>query len=238
MYLLIIPFLSIIAAQISTFSLQDLHDIWDNLYQYNLISVIICSGLLVFLSTIYFLTRPHPVYLVLVDFSCYKAEESRKCTMKIFVNQSRMVVSFSEENLEFQKKILQRSGLGDNTYLPEAVLTIPPNPSIQEARKEAEAVMFGAIDDLLAKTKIKGKEDIGILVVNCSLFNPTPSLSAMIINHYKLRGNIIRYNLGGMGCSAGLISIDLARKLLQIIVKNQLLFFLTWNSNPPAAYEG
>lgn len=115
MYLLIIPFLAIVAAQISTFSLQDLHDIWDNLYQYNLISVIICSGLLVFLSTIYFLTRPRPVYLV--DFSCYKAEESRKCTMKIFVNQSRMVGSFSEENLEFQKKILQRSGLGDNTYL-------------------------------------------------------------------------------------------------------------------------
>lgn len=226
MYLLIIPFLAIVAAQISTFSLQDLHDIWDNLYQYNLISVIICSGLLVFLSTIYFLTRPRPVYLV--DFSCYKAEESRKCTMKIFVNQSRMVGSFSEENLEFQKKILQRSGLGDNTYLPEAVLTIPPNPSIQEARKEAEAVMFGAIDDLLAKTKIKGK-DIGILVVNCSLFNPTPSLSAMIINHYKLRGNIISYNLGGMGCSAGLISIDLARKLLQIQPSSYALVVSTEN---------
>ncbi|KAH9309737.1 hypothetical protein KI387_037648, partial [Taxus chinensis] len=46
-------------------------------------------------------------------------------------------------------------------------------------------------------------------------FNPTPSLSAMIINHYKLRGNITSYNLGGMGCSAGLISIDLAKDLLQ-----------------------
>ncbi|KAI5683360.1 hypothetical protein M9H77_04588 [Catharanthus roseus] len=212
MYLFISPFVVIVAAQISTFSLQDLHDIWDNL-QYNLISVIICSGLLVFISTIYVLTRPRPVYLV--DFSCYKPEESRRCTMKVFMDQSRMVGAFTEENLEFQKKILQRSGLGDNTYLPEAVLNIPPNPSMREARKEAETVMFGAIDELFTKTKIKPK-DIGMLVVNCSLFNPTPSLSAMIINHYKLRGNIISYNLGGMGCSAGLISIDLAKKLLQL----------------------
>ncbi|KAI4376054.1 hypothetical protein MLD38_013850 [Melastoma candidum] len=47
------------------------------------------------------------------------------------------------------------------------------------------------------------------------LFNPTPSLSAMIVNKYKLRGNIKSYNLGGMGCSAGVIAVDLAKDLLQ-----------------------
>jgi len=52
--------------------------------------------------------------------------------------------------------------------------------------------------------------------VNCSLFNPTPSLSAMIINKYKLRSDIRNYNLSGMGCSAGVISIDLAKDLLQV----------------------
>ncbi|KAL4338340.1 hypothetical protein HN51_048503 [Arachis hypogaea] len=66
------------------------------------------------------------------------------------------------------------------------------------ARKEVEDVMFGAIDDLLAKTSINPK-DIEILIVNCSLFNPTPSLSANIVNHYKFRGNIKSFNLGGMG---------------------------------------
>ncbi|KAK7843231.1 3-ketoacyl-coa synthase 11 [Quercus suber] len=212
MYLFITPLVVLIAVQLSTFSFQDLYDLWEHL-QYNLISVIICSTLLVFLSTVYFVTRPRPVYLV--DFSCYKPEESRKCTKRIFMDQSRLTGTFSEENLEFQKKILERSGLGDSTYLPEAVLNIPPNPSMKEARKEAEAVMYGAIDELFAKTSVKPK-DIGILVVNCSLFNPTPSLSAMVINHYKLRGNIVSYNLGGMGCSAGLISIALAKDLLQV----------------------
>lgn len=38
----------------------------------------------------------------------------------------------------------------------------------------------------------------------------------MIVNKFKLRGNIKTYNLGGMGCSAGVIAIDLAKDLLQV----------------------
>ena len=57
---------------------------------------------------------------------------------------------------------------------------------------------------------------IDILVVNCSLCNPTPSLSAMIINHFKMRSNIVSYNLGAMGCSAGVIAVNLAKELLQV----------------------
>ncbi|KAF9662166.1 hypothetical protein SADUNF_Sadunf18G0025000 [Salix dunnii] len=212
MFLFLSPIAVVIAAQLSTFSIQDLHDLWDHL-KFNLISVILCSTLLVFLVTLYFLTRPSPVYLV--DFACYKPEDSRKCTRKIFMDRSQLTGAFTETSMDFQRKILERSGLGESTYLPEAVLRVPPNPCMAEARKEAEAVMFGAIDQLLEKTSVKPK-DIGILIVNCSLFNPTPSLSAMVINHYKLRGNILSYNLGGMGCSAGLISIDLAKHLLQV----------------------
>ncbi|XP_038699196.1 3-ketoacyl-CoA synthase 11-like [Tripterygium wilfordii] len=212
MYLLLSPIMVVMAAQLSTFSINDLHDLWDHL-RYNLISVILCSTLLVFLSTFYFLTCPRPVYLV--DFSCYKPEDARICTRQTFLERTRCIGTFTEENLEFQRKIIERSGLGESTYLPEAVIRTPPNPCMAEARKEAEMVMFGALDELFEKTGLKPK-DIGILIVNCSLFNPTPSLSAMVINHYKLRGNIISFNLGGMGCSAGLISVDLAKDLLQV----------------------
>ncbi|KAJ7966139.1 3-ketoacyl-CoA synthase [Quillaja saponaria] len=212
MFLFLSPLVVLIAAQVSTFSLQDLQDLWDHL-RYNLISVILCSTLLVFLLTLYFVTRPRPVYLV--DFSCYKPEDARKCTRQTFMDRSVSAGTFTEENLGFQRKIIERSGLGESTYLPEAVIRVPANPSMAEARKEAELVMFGALDKLFEKTGLKPK-DIGILIVNCSLFNPTPSLSAMVVNRYKLRGNIISYNLGGMGCSAGLISIDLAKDLLRV----------------------
>jgi 3-ketoacyl-CoA synthase len=109
---------------------------------------------------------------------------------------------------------LERSGLGEETCLPPANHYIPPTCSMAAARAEAELVIFSAIDELLNKTGMRPK-NIDILIVNCSLFSPTPSLSAMIVNKYKLRSNIMSFNLSGMGCSAGLISIDLARDLLQ-----------------------
>ncbi|RYR50861.1 hypothetical protein Ahy_A06g025866 isoform B [Arachis hypogaea] len=119
--------------------------------------------------------------------------------------------SSSESRSSTKKKTLDFDG----QYVPEAMHHIPPTPSMAAAREEAENVMFGALDNLSANTKIKPK-DIGVLVVNCGSFNPTPSLSAMIVNKYKLRGNIRSFNLGGMGCSAGVIAIDLAKDMLQV----------------------
>ncbi|MBA0599920.1 hypothetical protein Gorai_006120, partial [Gossypium raimondii] len=211
MYLMLVPLLGIASVHLSTLTILDFVRLWDQL-KFNLVSVTLCSGLLVFLATLYFMSRPRKVYLV--NFACYKPEADSICTREIFMERSGLTGSFTGENLAFQKKILERSGLGQKTYLPEAVMRVPPNPCMAEARKEAETVMFGAIDELLDKTGVKAK-DIRILVVNCSLFNPTPSLSAVVVNRYKFRGNILSYNLGGMGCSAGLISIDLAKQLLR-----------------------
>ncbi|XP_057787000.1 3-ketoacyl-CoA synthase 20-like [Salvia miltiorrhiza] len=200
MYLLLVPTLPylILSVHLST-----------RLYE-QLRAAAVCWTLVVFL---YLMRRPRRVYLV--DFACYKPGAEAMCSKEMFMDRSRRAGSFTAENLDFQRKILERSGLGQKTYFPEALLRVPPQPCMAEARKEAEMVMFGAVDDLLAKTAVKPK-DIGILVVNCSLFNPTPSLSAMLVNHYKMRGNVLSYNLGGMGCSAGLISIDLAKQLLQV----------------------
>lgn len=87
--------------------------------------------------------------------------------------------------------------------------------SIGEARKEIEGALVRLIEELLAKTGVKPR-DIGVLVVNGSGFNPIPSLSAMIVNSFNLRSSILSFNLGCMGCSTGPISIDLAKRLLQV----------------------
>ncbi|CAI9755872.1 unnamed protein product [Fraxinus pennsylvanica] len=210
--LCLVPIMIIILIEASQMNPNDIRQLWLHL-QYNLVSVIICSAFLVFGSTVYIMTRPRPVYLV--DYSCYRAPENLKAPFSRFMEHSQLTGDFDESSLEFQRKILERSGLGDETYAPEAMHLVPPRPSMQAAREEAEQVMFGVLDNLFAKTKVKPK-DIGILVVNCSLFNPTPSLSAMIVNKYKLRGNLRSFNLGGMGCSAGVIAIDLAKDLLQV----------------------
>ncbi|KAJ1393668.1 Very-long-chain 3-ketoacyl-CoA synthase [Sesbania bispinosa] len=210
--LCLIPLMAVIFVEASQMNPEDIHQLWLHL-KYNLVSVIICSAIFVFGSTVYIMTRPRSVYLV--DFSCYRPPSHLSVKFTQFMEHSKLTGDFDESSLEFQRKILERSGLGEETYVPEAMHHIPPTPSMAAAREEAEQVMFGALDNLFANTKIKPK-DIGILVVNCSLFNPTPSLSAMIVNKYKLRGNIRSFNLGGMGCSAGVIAIDLAKDMLQV----------------------
>ncbi|MCD9560916.1 Protein Nef [Datura stramonium] len=156
-----------------------------------------------------------PVVAQIKQTSNVLPEFLQSVSLNKFMRHSRLTSDFDESSLEFQRKILERSGLGEETYLPEALHDVPPRPSMATAREEAEQVMFGALDNLFNNTNIKPK-DIGILVVNCSLFNPSPSLSAMIVNKYKLRGSIKSFNLGGMGCSAGIIAIDLAKDMLQV----------------------
>lgn len=117
--------------------------------------------------------------------------------------------------MDFQSRILRSAGLGEHTYLPAGLHASPPKVDMKSAREEAELVMFTVVQGLLDATGVKPQQ-IGILIVNCSLFNPTPSLSSMIVNKFKMRSDIQSYNLAGMGCSASVIAVDLAREMLQV----------------------
>ncbi|GAB4844652.1 inositol polyphosphate kinase kcs1 [Ancistrocladus abbreviatus] len=182
--------------------------------------------LLLLVIGLHWAMRPRPVYLV--DFACYKPEDERKLSVDSFLNMTEECGGFEQETVQFQKKISRRCGLGDETYFPPGITSKPPDLTVTQARREAESVIFSTLDALFKKTGVQPGE-IDILVVNCSLFNPTPSLSSMIVNHYKLKPSIKSYNLGGMGCSAGLISIDLAKHMLRANPNSYALVFSTEN---------
>lgn len=149
--------------------------------------------------------------IFLVDFACYNPDASCLYSREAVF---RTVASLlSPENTSFFKKVVERSGMGENTYV-YGFDDFPPKSAFASARGEAETVIFGAVDELLAKTAVAPAE-IGVVIVNISAFNPVPSLSATIVNRYKLREDVLSYNLGGMGCSAGVIAVDLAKRLLQ-----------------------
>ncbi|KAH7442440.1 hypothetical protein KP509_03G088600 [Ceratopteris richardii] len=211
-YLFTLPAIIVaLSLELGALSKQDFRQLSKD-FEYDLFSVLTCSCATLFLAFLHYLSRPQPVYLV--DFTCFKPAEELKCSKKAFVEHCRRIGKFNDASMDFQIKALELSGLGDETYFPPAIMKNPPVQTMKEARGEAELVMLTIIDDLLEKTNVSPKE-IGVLVVNCGLFNPTPSLSAMIINHYKMRGNILSFNLGGMGCSAGIIALDLANDMLQ-----------------------
>lgn len=123
---------------------------------------------------------------------------------------------------------MAKSGLGQDTYLPFNLISFPYNTSMKASREETADVMFTTVKRLLKKSNLEANK-IDILVVNCSSFSPTPSLAAMIINRFKMRSDVLVYNLSGMGCSAGLTAVDLARQMLQLTPSARALVFSTEN---------
>lgn len=186
----------------------------------------VCVGLLTAVVASYFLLRTRPVYLI--DFAVARPPDSWQTPKELFMARTRGCGRFTEETIVFQEKILARSGLGEQTHLPPAVTSVPPAISMAAARKEFEDIVFQAVRLALEKAGVHPHE-VGVLVVNCSLFNPTPSTSSMIINHFKMRSSIISYSLGGMGCSASPIAIDLARQMLQLYPSTYALVVSTEN---------
>ncbi|KAE8664919.1 3-ketoacyl-CoA synthase 1 [Hibiscus syriacus] len=214
--ILILPFIIVTLVQLYGLKPDWVYELWTN-QAFRLESIYSAIGFaaslaLFFLFDLYFANRSKSVYLV--DFACYKSEDDHKLSIDSFMKITEETGAFTDDMLQFQTRISSRSGLGDETYFPRGITSRPPNQCLKEARSETEAVMFGALNSLFAKTGVEPK-DIDILIVNCSLFSPTSSLSATIINHYKLRPDTKCYNLGGMGCSASLISVELAKNLLR-----------------------
>ncbi|KAJ6796921.1 putative 3-ketoacyl-CoA synthase 6 [Iris pallida] len=211
--ILLVPAILAAALQVARLGPTELLSISRSIFELDLLHLLCSSFLIIFVATLYFMSRPRPVYLV--DYACFKPPFDCRVPFASFMEHCRLSPFFNETSVKFQMRILERSGLGEETYLPPANRYLPPRLTMDAARKEAELVIFSALEDLFQRTGLRPK-DIDILIVNCSLFSPTPSLSAMVINKYKLRSNVRSFNLSGMGCSAGLISVDLARNLLQV----------------------
>jgi len=120
------------------------------------------------------------------------------------------------EHIDFLEKIAYRTGLGDDTSVVPVIQEGDESKmGIGAAREEFAACCFPCVEEVLQKTGIKAKE-IDFVVTNSSLFNPTPSLSTTVMNHFKMGKKTKGYSLGGMGCSAGVIAVDLAKELLEL----------------------
>ncbi|KAL6646186.1 hypothetical protein ACP70R_017794 [Stipagrostis hirtigluma subsp. patula] len=185
------------------------------------------------MAALYLVRHPPPVYLI--DYACFKGVPSCRLPASTFVEHAHLLPFFDNRSVRFMTRMLERSGLGDETSLPPTLHYIPPYDSLDEARAEAELVIFSAIDDLFAKTDIT-PGIVDILVVNCSVFAPVPSLTDMIVNRYKLRCDIRSVNLSGMGCSAAPISIGLAAGLLQATPHNTHALVVSTETITPNFY--
>ncbi|RVW43514.1 3-ketoacyl-CoA synthase 7 [Vitis vinifera] len=179
-------------------------------------------------------SRFSSVYLI--DFSCYRAPNHLRTPTSHVIEHLELYGNFSGENVNFQAKLSERSGIGGEAFIPVGGHEIPPDTSLKRAREEIEMVLFTVVKDLLSKHKINSKQ-IDILISNCSLVCPTPSITAMIINKFGFRSNVKSISISGMGCSAGILSISLAKDLLKVH-KNSLALVLSMEAVTPNGYMG
>lgn len=83
-YLFTIPILLVVfSAEVGSLSKEDLwKKIWEDA-TYDLASVLSSLAVFVFTFTLYFMSRPRPIYLI--DFACYQPDDELKvCTQKLY----------------------------------------------------------------------------------------------------------------------------------------------------------
>lgn len=182
-----------------------------------------CFLVLVIMAII--LKMDNPTYLL--SFATFKAPQEWKASHEQIIEMMKNYKCFddepdkspfTQESLDFMARLLVRSGTGQSTAWPPGIVQTlegkRPDRSIEGSRKEAETILFDIVENALKKAKLEPK-DIDVLVINCSLFSPTPSLCAAVITKFQMRPDIFSYNLSGMGCGASLLALDLAKNMLQ-----------------------
>uniref|UniRef100_A0A7N0V6R9 3-ketoacyl-CoA synthase n=1 Tax=Kalanchoe fedtschenkoi TaxID=63787 RepID=A0A7N0V6R9_KALFE len=151
----------------------------------------------------------------LLSYKLFKAPEDRHLSQETC---GRIILRNRNLRLEEYKFLLRAmvgSGMGQCTSGPPIVLSGNEDcPRLGDVLAEMEEIMFSTLDQLLESSGFR-PEDIDILVVNVTSFTSLPSLSARIVNRFRMRDDIKVYNLTGMGCSANLIAIDMVHKLFK-----------------------
>ena len=149
----------------------------------------------------------------LVDFSCLKPPRRLRTPIPKFIEHIKLGGCFQDDGVEFMSKAVVASGMGDKTYFPPSLHLIPPDATHGNAVQEARMLLLPTLDELFGRTGVPPAA-VGALIVNCSGFCPAPSLAAMVAKHYHMPSDVKTFNISGMGCSAGVVGVDVARNIL------------------------
>ncbi|KAF4740839.1 inositol polyphosphate kinase kcs1 [Perkinsus olseni] len=165
-----------------------------------------------------FIGEPH---VLCIDHAQFDPPSSWKVSHDDILTIARAQGCYTEDSIHFMSRLLHKSGTSasrSTAYPPAVVKSIttntPADASAANTREEAREVIITTVKKLLKATNIHPKS-IDYVIVNCTMYTPVPSHAAMIVNELDMRSDVITYNISGMGCSAGIISIDLARRLLR-----------------------
>ncbi|XP_048545821.1 3-ketoacyl-CoA synthase 6-like [Triticum urartu] len=199
------------------------------------IHLLLAIVVLTITTTIYLALCRKTVYLV--DYACFRPSFNLRCPKATFLEHAHLSSLLDDSTVNFIGTVLKRSEMSDETYVPPVLHYIEPYCGLYDARAEAESIVFSVTDDLLAKTCIN-RDAIGVLITTSSIFCPIPSIADMIVNRYKLRGDLCVMNLSGMACSASMTAVGLASNMLQVMPWGSHALIVSTETTGPGHYQG
>ncbi|GJN12936.1 hypothetical protein PR202_ga31263 [Eleusine coracana subsp. coracana] len=203
-----------VAVAASVLRAVSIDDLLHHLHAMRPVHVLTVVMLTAALAKLMLMRRSKDVYLV--EYGCFRPRpwfRAPLATCREHVHLMPFLVD--KDDVAWGMRLLERSGLGEETCVPYAYHYLPPDSSLAASREEAELVIFSSVDDVFARSGVKPAE-IGVVIVNCSILTPTPAFTDMIVRRYEMRSDVRSLNLSGMGCSARLISVGLAKNILQV----------------------
>ena len=102
----------------------------------------------------------------LVDLYCYRPPDRNATTHNEVRAGTRMTGRYTQQSLDFMDKVLDISGLGEDTYLPDGVragIERPVEVTMAGARAESEGVLFACVEKLLQRTGLKARGKGGVV---------------------------------------------------------------------------
>uniref|UniRef100_A0A6N2KBX3 3-ketoacyl-CoA synthase n=1 Tax=Salix viminalis TaxID=40686 RepID=A0A6N2KBX3_SALVM len=173
----------------------------------------------------------------MISYECYKASDDQILDPRSSAKVIQRNKNLGVEEYKFMLKTMVSSGIGEGTYGPKSIIDgKEESPTIVDEISEMDDIIFGTLDKLFAKTGVSPSE-IDIVVSAVSLLSPAPSLTARVMNRYKMREDTKTFNLSGMGCSASVVAVDLVNQLFQTY-KNSLAIVISTESMGPNWYSG
>ncbi|XP_074295120.1 3-ketoacyl-CoA synthase 12-like [Silene latifolia] len=173
----------------------------------------------------------------ILGYECFKPSDDRKVSTQFCGDILIRNKNLGLNEFKFLLKAIVNSGIGEHTYGPRNVLMgREESPTLEDSHSEMDEFFQDSVEKLLSKFGISPRE-IDVLVVNVSMFASVPSLASKIVNHYKMREDIKAYSLSGMGCSASLISINVAQSVFKH-EKDRYALVITSESLSPNWYSG
>uniref|UniRef100_A0A0D9VMI9 3-ketoacyl-CoA synthase n=1 Tax=Leersia perrieri TaxID=77586 RepID=A0A0D9VMI9_9ORYZ len=184
------------------------------------------------------ITRRRRGACYLLDYACHKPTDDRKVTTE----QAGAIIERNKRlglpEYRFLLKVIVNSGIGEHTYSPRNVLDGREEcPTLADAVDEMDSFFDDAVSAVFSKSGVSPL-DVDLVVINVGSFSPSPSLADRIVRRFGMRDDVMAYNLSGMGCSAGLVSVDLARNVMMTRAGNTTALVLTSESCAPNWYTG